>query len=47
MGRGGVAEIELMLSLVVGYTEPGGSKWKKGNGFLRPNFGVGPKPRAH
>jgi hypothetical protein len=29
---------------VVGYTERRGSKLKKGNGFLEPNFGVGPKP---
>ena len=33
---------ELMPRLVVGYTETGCSKLKKGNGFLKPNFGVGP-----
>ena len=33
---------EPMPSLVVGNTELGGSKLKKGNGFLKPNFGVGP-----
>ena len=32
-----------MPELVVGYTEQSGRKLKKGNGFLRPNFGVGPK----
>jgi len=31
-----------MPRLVVGYTEPGCSKVKSGNGFLKPNFGVGP-----
>ena len=34
---------ELMPELVVGYTEYSGSKLKKGKGFLKPNFGVGPK----
>ena len=29
---------ELMPSLLVGYTELGGSKWKKGKGFSKPNF---------
>ena len=43
MGQGGVAETELMPRLLVGYTEPFGSKMKKGNGFLKPNFGVLPK----
>ena len=39
---GGEAETELMPKRVVGYTEPGGSKLKKGKGFLEPNFGEGP-----
>ena len=43
MERGRVAETELMPRLVVGYTELGGSKLKKGNGFLKPNFGLLPK----
>ena len=38
------AETELMPKLEVDYTEPDGSKLKNGNGFLKPNFGVGPKP---
>ena len=37
-----VAETELMPRLVVAYTEPGCSKLKKGKGFLKPNFGLGP-----
>ena len=37
-----VAETELMPRLLVGYTEVDVSKFKKGNGFLKPNFGVGP-----
>ena len=41
MGQGGVAEAELMPRLVVGYTELGCSKWKRGKGFSKPNFGVG------
>ena len=36
---------EIMPRLVVGYTELGGGKWKKGKGFLKPNFGVGPKQK--
>ena len=44
MGWGRVTETELMPSLVVGYTELGCSKLKKGNGFLEPNFGRVPKP---
>ena len=43
MGQGGVAEAELMPRLLVGYTELVGGKLKRGNGFLKPNFGVGPK----
>jgi len=39
-GRG--IETELMPRLVVGDTEWAGSKLKKGKGFLKPNFGVGP-----
>jgi len=31
-----------MPRLLVGYTELDGSKLKKGRGFLKPNFGVGP-----
>jgi hypothetical protein len=31
-----------MPSLVVGYTELGGGKLKKGKGFLKPNFGFFP-----
>ena len=42
MGWGGVAETELMPRLLVGYTEIRGSKLKKRNGVLKPNFGVGP-----
>ena len=42
MGQGRVIETELMPRLLVGYAEPGCSKLKKGNGFLQPNFGVGP-----
>ena len=42
MGRGRVTETELMPRLVVGYTELGCSKLKKGNGFLKPNFELGP-----
>ena len=34
-------ETELMPRLVVGNTELGGGKLKKGNRFLKPNFGVG------
>ncbi len=45
MGQGGVTETELMPKLVVGYTELVGSKLKRGNGFLKLNFGVGPKPK--
>ena len=41
MGQGRVAETEIMPKLVAGYTELVGSKWKKGKGFLKPNFGVG------
>ena len=44
MGQGGVVESELMPRLLVGYTEPGGGKLKKVNGFLKPNFGVGLNP---
>ena len=42
MGWGRVTETELMPRLLVDYAEPGGGKLKKGNGFLKPNFGVGP-----
>jgi hypothetical protein len=31
-----------MPRLVMGNTELRGGKLKKGNGFLQPNFGVGP-----
>ena len=37
-----MVEIELMPRLLVGNTELSGSKLKKGKGFLKPNFGVGP-----
>ena len=37
-------ETELMPRLVVGYTERGGGKLKKGKRISKPNFGVGPKP---
>ena len=46
MERARVAETELMPRLVVGYNELGCSKWKKGKGFLKPNFGVGPSLAA-
>ena len=42
MEWGGVTETELMPILVVGYTELGGGKWKKGKGFSKPNFELGP-----
>ena len=42
MGWGGVAETELMPRFVVGYTELIASKLKKGKGFLKPNFELGP-----
>ena len=45
MEWGRVAETELMPKLVVGYTELGGSKLKKGNRFSKPNFELGQKPR--
>ena len=38
----GVTETELMPRLAEGYTELGCGKLKKGNGFLKPNFGVWP-----
>ena len=38
-----MTETELMQNLVVGYTETGGGKLKKGNGFLEPNLEVLPK----
>ena len=38
-----MAETELMPSRGEGNTElVGGGKLKKGKGFLKPNFGVGP-----
>jgi hypothetical protein len=40
-----VIATELMPRLLVGYTELGGSKLKKGNGFLKPNFETLPKLR--
>ena len=36
-----------MSEFVVDYTELAGSKLKKGNGFLKPNFGVGPNCSRH
>jgi len=38
-----VTETELMPRLVVGYTELGGGKLKRGKGFLKPNFELVPK----
>ena len=38
-----MAETEIMLKLVVGYTELDSDKLKKGKGLLKPNFGVLPK----
>jgi len=43
MEQGRVAETELMPRLVVGNAELGGSKLKKGNRFLKPNFELLPK----
>lgn len=43
MGRGRVNDTELMLRLVVGYTELRGSKLKKWKRFSKPNFGLLPK----
>jgi hypothetical protein len=43
MEWGRVTETERMPSLVVGNTEPGGGKLKRGNEYLEPNFGLGPK----
>ena len=37
MAWGRVVETDLMPRLVVGYTELGCGKLKKGNGFLEPN----------
>ncbi len=45
MAWGRVTETELMPRLVGGYTELGGSKLKNCNGFLKPNFELGPKLR--
>ena len=42
MGQGRVTETEIMPKLVVGNTDLGGGNLKKGNGLLKPNFGVGP-----
>jgi len=42
MGKGRVIETELMPSRVVGNTERAGGKLKKGKGFLKPNFELGP-----
>ena len=44
MGQGSVAATELMPRLVVGNTELSCSKLKNWKGFLKPNFGQGPKP---
>ena len=43
MEQGRVTETELMPRLVVGYTELGGGKLKKGSSFLKPNFELLPK----
>ena len=37
-----MTDTELMQKLVVGNTELGGGKLKKGMGVLKSNFGVGP-----
>ena len=42
MARGRVTDTEHMPRLLVGYTELGGGKLKRGNGFFEPNFGMGP-----
>ena len=44
MGKGSVAESELMPRLVDGYTEAICSKLKRGNSFLKPNFETLPGP---
>jgi len=44
MEWGRVTETELMLSLVVGYTETDGGKAKSWKGFSEPNFKLGPNP---
>ena len=46
MGWGRVTETDIIPRLVVDNTELGGGKLKKGNRFLKPNFGLGPKPRG-
>ncbi|MDX2420451.1 MAG: hypothetical protein QNL45_05200 [Nitrospirota bacterium] len=38
-----MAQTELMPRLVVGYSELDVGKLKKGKGFLKSNFGLGPK----
>jgi hypothetical protein len=42
MGWVRVAEAEVMPSLAGGNAEAGCAKLKKGNRFLKPNFGLGP-----
>ncbi len=42
MDWGRVPETELMPNRGGDYTELGGGKWKKGKGFLKPNFEAGP-----
>ena len=39
-----MAETEPMPRFVVGYTELGGGKLKRGKSFLHPNSGLGPNP---
>ncbi len=42
MEWGRATETDLMPSRVVGNTERAGGKLKKGKGFLKPNFELGP-----
>ena len=45
-GRGAVTDTEPIPKLVVGNTELVVSKLKKGKGFLKPNFELGPNQGA-
>jgi len=42
MGWGRGIETEIIPNRGGDYTELGGSKWKAGKGFLKPNFELGP-----
>jgi hypothetical protein len=46
MDWGRVTATELMPRLVGGDTETVCGKWKRGKGFLKPNFELGPKART-